>query len=257
MKLSFYSMLVAASLAASSAWARDITTTTGQVYKNAVVTKTQPDGIRVEHDDGAGFIDFQILSEADRKEFGYNPETYAAAQKDQASNDKRRQDYAWMAARQALYLAGKAAEAAIAAGYPSPYDIPAPAPAPAPQVPSGTTMIEASLDTPGFPYDPYANSGWFLWPSVPSTYIAAPGYEGRPPRYNNCVPAPYTNRATATVVPPRAPSFVGRATVIAPAFPQSQPQIQIQSPTQTTIGGTTFGARVGGASSIPAAANRH
>lgn len=245
MKLSSFSMLVAVSVAAaSSAWARDITTTTGQVYHNAVVTKTQPDGIRIEHDDGVGFIDFQVLSEADRKEFGYDPAAYAAAQKDQASNDKRRQEYNWMVARQALYLAGKAAEASIAAGYPTPYDIAAPAP----QNPAGTT-IEATLETPNFSYDSFGSSGWLTWPYVPSTYISSPTYVGRYPRanYGSGATVTYSNRGvTVTTTPTQGVGFIGRPAVVVP-------------PTQTTIGGTsgaTFGGRFGGASSIPAAANR-
>ncbi len=250
MKLSSVSMLVAAFLAASSAWARDISTTTGQVYHNAVVTKTQPDGIRIEHDDGVGFIDFQTLSEADRNEFGYDPANYAAAQKDQASNDKRRQEYTWMAARQALYLAGKAAEAAIAAGYPTPYDIPTPVPPP--QNPSGTT-IEASLQTPDFSYDSFGSSGWLTWPYVPSTYISSPGFIGRYPRNNRVYAAPrvtYSNGGvTVTTAPTQGAGFAGRPAVVAP-------QTQIQTHTQTTIGGASFGGRFGGASSIPAAPSR-
>lgn len=116
MKTSLLRVLIAASLVTTSGWARDITTTTGQVYHNAVVTKAQPNGVRISHDDGVGFLDYQILSEADRKEFGYDPVVYAAASKDEAGLEKRRNELQLLLAQRALYLAAQAAQAAASAG---------------------------------------------------------------------------------------------------------------------------------------------
>src|SRR5580698_1004959 len=102
MKLSRVWMPIVAFALASSAWARDITTTTGEIYHNAVVTKVQPDGVRILHDDGVGFLNFQILTETDRKDFGFNPAAYAAAEKDEAGFEKRMRDLRFQAAQLAL-----------------------------------------------------------------------------------------------------------------------------------------------------------
>jgi uncharacterized membrane protein YgcG len=162
MKLSRFWVLIVASALASSAWARDLTTTTGEVYHNAVVTKVQPDGIRIVHDDGAGFLDFQILKESDRKEFGFDPIAYSVAEKDEANFEKRMRDLRFQAAQIALAAKKKAAEAAVAyADQPPPF------------TPWPTTM-DVGVQTPDFPYSNYyGGSGWG-WPYVPSTYFSAP-----------------------------------------------------------------------------------
>ena len=163
MKLSRLGMLIVAFALASGAGARDITTTTGEVFHNAVVTKVQPDGIRIVADDGAGFLNFQILTEPDRKDFGFDPATYAAAEKDEASFAKRLRDLRLLAAQQALVAAKKAAAAYAALPPPSPYPSPWP------------TTVEASYQTPDF-YNGFGGSGWVSWPYVPSTYISSPGF---------------------------------------------------------------------------------
>jgi hypothetical protein len=60
--------------------ARDITTTTGVTYKQIAVTRVEKTGIAVSHRDGAAFLDFSILSESIRREFGYTETEYSAAQ---------------------------------------------------------------------------------------------------------------------------------------------------------------------------------
>ena len=160
-------MALVASTLASGAWARDITTTTGEVYHNAVVTKVQPDGIRIVHDDGAGFLNFQVLTDPDRKDFGFNPTAYAAAEKDEASFEKRLRDLRLLAAQQALTKAAKAAEAAAAyATQAAPNRWP--------------TTIDAGFQTPDFSYSAFGSPGWVSWPYVPSTYISS-GFGGRFP----------------------------------------------------------------------------
>jgi hypothetical protein len=161
MKLSRLWMLAVASALVSSAGARDITTTTGDIYHNAVVTKVQPDGIRIVHDDGAGFVDFQILTEQERKEFGFNPTAYAVAEKEEADFAKRLRDLHLLAAQQALLRAKQAAEAALAYA----------AQAPPPRWP---TTIDVGLQTPDFSYDNFGGSGWNSY--VPSTFYSTSSF---------------------------------------------------------------------------------
>jgi hypothetical protein len=166
MTLSRLWVLIVASALATSAWARDITTTTGDVYHNAVVTKVQADGVRIVHDDGAGFLNFQILTEQDRKDFGFDPVTYAAAEKDDANFEKRLRDFRFQAAQIALAAKKKSAEAAAAYA------------AQAPFTPWPTTM-DVSTQTPDFSYNTFGNSGWSSWSYVPSTFISSPGFGTR------------------------------------------------------------------------------
>jgi hypothetical protein len=167
MKLSRFWVLMVASALASGAWGRDITITTGEVFHNAVVTKVQPDGIRIVHDEGAGFVNFQILTEPDRKEFGFDPVVYAAAEKDEANFEKRKRDLRLLATQQALAAAAKAAEQGVAyAAQPAPNRWP--------------TTMEVGFQTPDF-YNNYGydSSGWVSWPYVPSTYYSSQGFRNR------------------------------------------------------------------------------
>jgi hypothetical protein len=168
MKLSRFWMLLVVSTLASGAWARDITTTTGEVFHNAVVTKVQADGIRIVHDNGAGFLNFQILTEPDRKDFGFNPAAYAAAEKDEANFEKRMRDLRLLAAQEALVKSAKAAEAAAAYA----------AQAPANRWPA---TMDAGFQTPDLSYSAFGGPSWVSWPYVPSTYIGAQGFGGRFP----------------------------------------------------------------------------
>lgn len=60
--------------------ARDITTLKGDTYYNVTVTRVEKTGIAVMHRTGVAFLDFLILPEEVRREFGYSPEAYAAGQ---------------------------------------------------------------------------------------------------------------------------------------------------------------------------------
>ena len=243
MKMSLLRVLTAASFIATSGWARDITTTTGQVYHNAVVTKTQPDGVRIAHDDGVGFIDYQMLSEADRREFGFDPVAYAAAGKDEASLDKRRKELQLLLAQRALYLAAQAAQAAASAGG-APSSVP-PQPA-APQVAPGQTNVDVNLQTPAFTYDTYGSSGWITWPGVPSTYINSPTYIIRNPRRFIGPAGAVSPQTTVPVNPVAAPQTAQPNGFRAPAQ-VTQPSVQTQ-----TGAGNTFGGRGGSAGVGPA-----
>ena len=168
MKSSRLWMLLLASTLATNGWARDITTTTGKVFHNAVVTKVQADGIRIEHDDGVGFVNFQILTEPDRKEFGFDPTAYATAEKDEANFEKRARELRLLAAQQTLAAWKRASDQAAAYA------------AQAPLNPWPTTM-EVGLQTPDFSYNTFGNSGWTSWPYVPSAYYNynTQGFAGR------------------------------------------------------------------------------
>lgn len=56
----------------------DITTQSGQVYKNAKITRVEPDGITVMYSKGIAKVPFTDLSEEYRKEYGYDPEQASA-----------------------------------------------------------------------------------------------------------------------------------------------------------------------------------
>jgi hypothetical protein len=60
--------------------ARDITTLRGETFYDITVTRVEKTGIAVMHRKGVAFLDFSILSEELRREFGYSPEAYAAGQ---------------------------------------------------------------------------------------------------------------------------------------------------------------------------------
>jgi hypothetical protein len=60
--------------------ARDITTLKGDSYYNVTVTRVEKTGIAVMHRTGVAFLDFLLLPEEIRREFGYNPEAYADGQ---------------------------------------------------------------------------------------------------------------------------------------------------------------------------------
>lgn len=60
--------------------ARDFRTITGQVYRNATVTRVDPTGIAVSHADGIAFLDFKTLPPEVQREFGFNETSYVATQ---------------------------------------------------------------------------------------------------------------------------------------------------------------------------------
>ena len=89
--------------------ARDLKTTTGEVFQNFAVTKMEPTGLRIQHDAGVAFVDFILLSDADKKEFGFDAAAYAAGQAEKIAAEKRRLQA--LAAQQAAILAARKAAA--------------------------------------------------------------------------------------------------------------------------------------------------
>lgn len=71
--------------------ARDITTLTGQIYRDVTVTRVEKTGIGILHRDGTAFLDFSILLSEIRKEFGYSETTYAAAKAAEAAQKQQLQ----------------------------------------------------------------------------------------------------------------------------------------------------------------------
>ena len=61
--------------------AEDMTTTDGTVYRNATVTKADPDALKISFEDGLARIPFEKLPEDIRQKYGYTPEAAAAFQK--------------------------------------------------------------------------------------------------------------------------------------------------------------------------------
>ncbi len=92
--------------------ARDLKTTTGETFHNISVTQIQPLGIRITHDDGAGFYYFMQLTEADRSEFGYDPAAYAAAYGQLLVQEQRLAEQRALLARRAAIAATLAQVAA-------------------------------------------------------------------------------------------------------------------------------------------------
>lgn len=60
--------------------ARDITTLKGETFYSVTITRVEKTGIAVMHRNGVAFLDFLILPEEIRREFGYTSEGYAAGQ---------------------------------------------------------------------------------------------------------------------------------------------------------------------------------
>lgn len=56
------------------AHADDITTTAGQVYSNAKISRADPLGVNITHKSGVTRVLFSEMSEADRKKYGYDPQ---------------------------------------------------------------------------------------------------------------------------------------------------------------------------------------
>lgn len=149
-------------LAGSSAWARDLKTVSGEVFKNITITKQDATGLEISHADGVIFIDFRNLGPAEQKEFGYDPAAYTAAWKKKVADDRARREQT--AAAQAAAKAR--AQAAAAAATPAPITGYGYNPAPV----SNQTSIEYYYDAPGVRWGPYDYYGRSLTPTVPQTY---------------------------------------------------------------------------------------
>jgi hypothetical protein len=104
-KRAHYFLLAAVLMLGSSGLARDLTTNNGDVFKNISVRSKDPTGIRIVHDDGVAFLDFKSLSEADQKDFGFDPAAYADAGKQKFEAAKLRGEQAKLANLQAIATA--------------------------------------------------------------------------------------------------------------------------------------------------------
>jgi hypothetical protein len=65
-----------------------LTTTDGRVYRKVILSKVEPDGIRISHEDGAAKILFDKLSPELQKKYGYNPMEAAAFKAQQIEKNK-------------------------------------------------------------------------------------------------------------------------------------------------------------------------
>ena len=57
--------------------AEDLTTVSGKKYTGVTVTRVEPNGISITHDDGLAKVSFADLSEELRKKYGYDPKKAA------------------------------------------------------------------------------------------------------------------------------------------------------------------------------------
>ena len=168
MKRAYFSLLVATLLLGGSAGARDLKTINGDVFKNIEVRVRDATGIQILHDDGVVFLDFKSLSEADQKEFGYDPAKYADGWKQKYEAERKRREAAEFAAQQARARAQ--AQAAQGQSTPETYQ------------PTNQTGVQVTVDSPGFIYGGYPVGGFV----VPGVTTVAPGGRGR-----NVLPYPY------------------------------------------------------------------
>jgi hypothetical protein len=172
MKRAFLSLLAAFLALGGFATARDLKTVNGDVYKNVVVQSKDATGIQIEHDDGVAYLDFKKLSEADQKDFGYTPESYAAGWKQKYEAERQRRVQAELAAQQAIARA-KALAAAADQGN---------APAQETWQPTNQTGLQVTVDSPGFSYGGFPVGGVL----VPGFTTVIPAGRGR-----NVAPYPY------------------------------------------------------------------
>jgi hypothetical protein len=101
-KRAHFLLLAATLMLGSSGLARDLTTNSGDVFKNISVRSKDPTGIRIIYEDGVAFLDFKDLSEADQKEFGFDPAAYADAGKQRFEAAKLRREQSELATLQAI-----------------------------------------------------------------------------------------------------------------------------------------------------------
>jgi hypothetical protein len=72
-----------------------LTTTEGQTYQNATITKVEPDGVTISYDAGIVKIPFPLLSKEIREKYGYDPASGKAyAEKMAAAQQQLRQQLA-------------------------------------------------------------------------------------------------------------------------------------------------------------------
>ena len=158
-------LLIAASVVLTTVGdARDLKTVNGEVFKNIAVSKKDATGIQITHDDGVAFVDFKNLSDAEQKEFGFDPAKYAAGQQEKIATEKRRRE---LAAQRAA-----AAQAAAA-------NAPAADPGTAATANPAARGFEFGVGTPGFKYGGYRIDGFGVTNGVPTGTTPLPaGIQG-------------------------------------------------------------------------------
>jgi hypothetical protein len=152
-------------LVGSVASARDLKTLNGEVFKNITITKQDPTGLQISHDDGVIFIDFRNLGPAEQKEFGYDPAAYVAAWKQRVEADKARREQAAARAK------GQGATAAAPSSTPVPFP---------PYTPTNQTGVEFYYDSPGFRWGPYDYTGRGFSNTIPPRQGGAVPYPNNP-----------------------------------------------------------------------------
>lgn len=172
--------VVTAAIFHTAAIARDLTTVSGEVFKNITVTKIDATGVQISYADGVVFLDFKNLGEAEQKEFGFNPATYATGwlQKLEA-NKYRRQQQALAAQQAAARARTQAAQQPVT-------------PPARTWQPTNQTGLEVTLDAPGFRFGPYDYTGRSFSNTIPPSQ----GGTLVPIPYNAYGPFPYYNGAT-------------------------------------------------------------
>ena len=159
MKTIRFVLLIAASVwLAPTGDARDLQTVSGEFFKNIVVSKKDATGIRITHDDGVAFVDFKNLPDAEQKEFGYDPATYAAGQQAKIAAEKRRRE---LAARQAAAAKTAAAKASADNAQDA-------VPETAVRATPTARGLEVVVGTPGFKYGKYRIESWSVTNGVPT-----------------------------------------------------------------------------------------
>jgi len=88
----------------------------GETYRDVVITRVEPLGIRFQHSSGVAFIDFKYLSPTDRRKFNFNINVYQQAVTAEAEH---KQAVAAAREQQALAEQQRLQEAAEAARYTS------------------------------------------------------------------------------------------------------------------------------------------
>lgn len=63
----------------SGAQARDFVTTDGVLFRSTKVTRVEPMGLMISHEDGLAFLEWKRVPESLRREHGFSEEHYAAA----------------------------------------------------------------------------------------------------------------------------------------------------------------------------------
>ena len=102
-------LVLALLLAVPVCFALDITTRKGVTYRQATVTKVEPDGVRISHADGAAKILFEDLPDALQRQYNYDPAKVAAYRKQLADAQEAAADKAAEEQRQRQEASDRAA----------------------------------------------------------------------------------------------------------------------------------------------------